>query len=79
MTQTVVTSPTILLTGFTSGIGARMLEELLGHPSRPSLVLLARDAAGLENTLERVRAAGLVATGARGDLGDLGSVRAALE
>ncbi|WP_247828910.1 SDR family NAD(P)-dependent oxidoreductase [Arthrobacter antioxidans] len=79
MTQTVVTSPTVLLTGFTSGIGARMLEELLEHPSRPSLVLLARGAADLEDALERARATGLVAMGALADLGDLGSVRTALE
>ncbi|MBG6224871.1 NAD(P)-dependent dehydrogenase (short-subunit alcohol dehydrogenase family) [Arthrobacter sp. CAN_A2] len=79
MSQTDVTPPTIVLTGFTSGIGARLFEELLGHPSRPNLVLLARDAAGLGHALERARAAGLVAIGALADLGDLGSVRTALE
>ncbi len=71
--------PTVLLTGPTSGIGAAMLDRLIAHPSRPRLVLLARDAAALDRDLARARAAGLTAVGLPLDLGDLGSVREALE
>ena len=71
--------PTVLLTGLTSGIGARMLETLIAHPSRPNLVLLARDAAALENALAKARAQGLEASGIRIDLSDLGNVRGALK
>lgn len=70
---------TVLLTGPTSGIGARMLDSVIAHPSRPTLVLLARDEVALADAVERARSRGLSARGIRLDLGDLGSVRAALE
>ena len=77
MTQTDI--PTVLLTGPTSGIGAAMLERLITHPARPSLVLLARDATALDRAVGKARAAGLTAKGISLDLAELGSVRAALE
>lgn len=79
MTETDITSPTVLLTGPTRGIGARMLDALVRHPSRPRLILLARDGAALDRAVEYARARGLVADGIRLDLGDLGSVRTGLE
>ena len=79
MTQTDINHPTVLLTGPTSGIGARMLETLIAHPSRPRLVLLARDRTGLESAIASSRLAGLEARGIHLDLSDLASVRSALE
>lgn len=79
MTDHDITGPTVLLTGPTSGIGAGMLSELVRHPSRPRLLLLARDAAALDRALGSARAAGLEAHGVAIDLGDLASVRSALE
>jgi NAD(P)-dependent dehydrogenase (short-subunit alcohol dehydrogenase family) len=79
MTQSDVTSPTVLLTGPTSGIGFRMFESLLDHPRRPHLVLLARDPVALERALETAHARGLTARGIGVDLSDLESVRGALE
>jgi NAD(P)-dependent dehydrogenase (short-subunit alcohol dehydrogenase family) len=78
MTETDI-NPTVLLTGPTSGIGARTLDTLMAHPSRPRLVLLARDAAALDTALTRARDRGLRAHGIRLDLADLGSVRDALD
>jgi len=78
MTETDIT-PTVLLTGPTSGIGAAMLDRLVEHPSRPHLVLMARDAAALDRALHNAHAAGLTATGIPIDLTDLASVRDALE
>jgi NAD(P)-dependent dehydrogenase (short-subunit alcohol dehydrogenase family) len=70
--------PTVLLTGPTSGIGARMLDELLRHPSRPNLVLLARDGEALHRAVSKARDRGLGADGIQVDLADLADVRAAL-
>ncbi len=66
--------PVVLLTGPTSGIGSATLTRLLAHPSRPALVLLARDRAGLAAAVRLARDAGLVAHGIRVDLSDLSSV-----
>jgi NAD(P)-dependent dehydrogenase (short-subunit alcohol dehydrogenase family) len=79
MTQSDIKRPTVLLTGPTSGIGARMLERLAQHPSRPNLVLLARDETTLAASLAQVCARGLTATGIPVDLSDLASVRTAVE
>ncbi len=79
MTENDINRRTVLLTGPTSGIGARMLESLIAHPSRPNLVLLARDRAGLESAVSASRSAGLDARGIHLDLGDLASVRSAVE
>jgi NAD(P)-dependent dehydrogenase (short-subunit alcohol dehydrogenase family) len=79
MAQSDITRRTVLLTGPTSGIGARMLQALVAHPSRPDLLLLARDGAALGAAVQTVRSRGLEARGIRLDLGDLESVRAALE
>lgn len=78
MTASDMTRPTALLTGPTSGIGAGMLRHLLAHPSRPNLVLLARNASVLDAALTQARAAGLTAHGVAVDLADLASVQAAL-
>ncbi len=78
MTVSDITRPTVLLTGPTSGIGAGMLRHLLQHPSRPHLVLLARNATALDAALDQARAAGLTAQGVQVDLADLASVQAAL-
>lgn len=78
MTVSDITRPTVFLTGPTSGIGAGMLRHLLAHPSRPHLVLLARNAAALDAALDQARAAGLTAHGVNVDLADLSSVQAAL-
>ncbi|WP_130485597.1 SDR family NAD(P)-dependent oxidoreductase [Microcella putealis] len=78
MTVHDITRPTVLLTGPTSGIGSGMLRHLLQHPSRPNLVLMARNAEALERCVADARGAGLTARGIVGDLGDLDSVRAAL-
>jgi len=78
MAQSDIISPTVLLTGPTSGIGARMLQALVAHPSRPDILLLARDGAALDSAVQTVRSHGLAARGIRLDLGDLESVRRAL-
>ncbi len=83
MTRTDITNsasaaPTVLLTGPTSGIGAGMLRALCRHPSRPRLILLARDTAALERSLTEARAAGLEAVGIPLELSDLDSVATAL-
>lgn len=78
MTETDIISPTVLLTGPTSGIGAAMLQALVAHPSRPRLVLLARDATGLERAMGIVRERGLEVHGLMIDLGDLATVRDSL-
>lgn len=78
MTDSDITRPTVLLTGPTSGIGAGMLQRLLAHPSRPHLVLLARNSSVLDAALEQARAAGLTAHGVPVDLADFASVQAAL-
>ena len=75
MTETDIKSPTILLTGPTSGIGAAILELLLVHPSRPRLVLLARQPAALHRAMAKAREHGLKAHGLVIDLGDLHRVR----
>lgn len=75
MTETDINSPAVLLTGPTSGIGAAMLKALLVHPSRPRLVLLARQPAGLHRAMAMAREHGLSAHGLVVDLGDLRSVR----
>jgi NAD(P)-dependent dehydrogenase (short-subunit alcohol dehydrogenase family) len=74
MTHSDINGPTVLLTGPTSGIGERMLDRLISHPRRPDLVLLARDPAGLDSAVARVRASGLTARGILIDLSDLASV-----
>lgn len=79
MTQTDIISPTVLLTGPTSGIGAGMLGHLTRHPSRPRLVLLGRDPARTDAAVAAARAAGLTAFGVHADLADLESVSAALD
>ncbi|MDR5691279.1 SDR family NAD(P)-dependent oxidoreductase [Agromyces indicus] len=79
MTQTDITSPTVLLTGPTSGIGAGMLRHLVRHPSRPRLVLLGRDAVRTNAATAVARDAGLTAHTVHTDLADLDSVAAALE
>ncbi|MHC5794884.1 SDR family NAD(P)-dependent oxidoreductase [Lacisediminihabitans sp. FW035] len=79
MAQSDITSPTVLLTGPTSGIGARMLQALVAHPSRPDILLLARDGAALDAAVQTVRSRGLAARGIHLDLGDLESVCRALE
>jgi NAD(P)-dependent dehydrogenase (short-subunit alcohol dehydrogenase family) len=56
-----------------------MLDALIAHPSRPNLVLLARDLNGLDAAVAAARAGGLAATGIRIDLSDLESVRAAID
>ncbi|UYN83147.1 MAG: SDR family NAD(P)-dependent oxidoreductase [Microcella sp.] len=78
MTVSDITRPTVLLTGPTSGIGVGMLRALLRHPSRPHLLLLARNATALDAALEQARIAGLTAHGVRVDLADLASVQRAL-
>lgn len=77
MTVHDITRPTVLLTGPTSGIGAATLQHLIEHPSRPALVLLARDTAALDRAVGSARSAGLKAHGIELDLADLTSVRAA--
>ncbi|GAA1699393.1 SDR family NAD(P)-dependent oxidoreductase [Microcella alkalica] len=79
MTVHDITRPTALLTGPTSGIGGGMLQALIRHPRRPNLVLIARDAQRLEAAVGQARAAGLGARGILCDLGDLESVRRALD
>lgn len=79
MTVSDITSPTVLLTGPTGGIGAGMLRALVRHPSRPRLLLLARERARLDAALEHAREAGLAAFGVTVDLADLESVRTAME
>ncbi|GAA1058785.1 SDR family NAD(P)-dependent oxidoreductase [Agromyces bracchium] len=79
MTDDDITSPTVVLTGPTRGIGASMLDRLLEHPSRPNLVLLARDPFALERAVRRAHDAGVVATGIPLDLADLRSVDAAID
>jgi len=78
MTQTDI-MPTVVLTGPTSGIGAAMFETLLAHPSRPRLVLMARNAAALDRAVKRAHEHRLAADGIVLDLSDLESVRRALE
>lgn len=68
------TGPTVLLTGPTRGIGAAMLDALIEHPARPSLILMARDPGALDDAVRRARAAGSNARGVRVDLADLASV-----
>lgn len=70
--------PVVLITGPTSGIGAAVLDRLVRHPSRPELVLLARDPARLEAAVGRARTSGLASHGVLVDLSDLVSVRAAI-
>ena len=78
MTQGDINQRTVLLTGPTSGIGERMLDRLIRHPSRPDLILLARDPAGLASAVDQAHAAGLAAHGILVDLSDLASVTNAL-
>lgn len=78
MTVSDIKSPTVLLTGPTSGIGAGMLDTLLIHPARPNLVLLARDRAALDRCVHRARSAGLSAHGIPVGLSDLADVQRAL-
>lgn len=78
MTVSDITSPTVLLTGPTSGIGAAMLDTLLAHSARPNLVLLARDRKALDLAVHRARTAGLRAHGVTVELGDLAAVQHAL-
>lgn len=79
MTVHDITSPTVLLTGPTRGIGSAILDRLIGHPARPRLVLLARDPHQLAAATARAAAAGLDATGITVDLADMRSVDAALD
>lgn len=79
MTESAIASPTVLLTGPTSGIGASMLEALLAHPARPRLVLLARDVVALESAVDRARQRGLDAHGIALDLADFATVRPAID
>ncbi|MBM7503579.1 SDR family NAD(P)-dependent oxidoreductase [Agromyces aurantiacus] len=79
MTHSDITSPTVLLTGPTSGIGAGMLGHLVRHPSRPTLVLIGRDRERLDAAARRARDAGLVAHPLRADLADLTDVSRALD
>lgn len=65
----------VLLTGPTSGIGSATLTRLISHPSRPTLVLLARNPAALDAAVRRATEAGLVAHGIRVELSDLSSVQ----
>lgn len=78
MTQDDISSPTVLLTGSTSGIGAQMLRALAVHRQRPTLVLLGRNEAALRADIDFVHTFGLTARGIVGDLGDLASVHDAL-
>lgn len=83
MTETDATSsrrseyrhPVVLLTGPTSGIGSATFERLLTHPSRPTLILLARNADALDAAVSTARDAGLGAHGIQVDLSDLSSVQ----
>ncbi len=79
MTETDIKTPTVLLTGPTSGIGRRILQGLIEHRRRPHLVLLARDRAGLDAAVAEANHAGATATGITLDLADFDSVRAAAE
>lgn len=79
MTVHDITSPTVLLTGPTRGIGSAILDRLIDHPARPRLVLLARDPHQLAAAAARATAAGLDATGIPVDLADLRSVDAAID
>lgn len=67
-------SPTVLLTGPTSGIGAAILRRLIAHPSRPRLLLAGRDRERLARAVDAARASGLVAHAIPLDLADLDSV-----
>ncbi|WP_185747310.1 SDR family NAD(P)-dependent oxidoreductase [Humibacillus xanthopallidus] len=71
--------PTVLLTGPTSGIGEAAFQQLLEHPSRPSIVLLGRDRDRLESAASRARSLGLTAHAVIADLADLDSVDGAVE
>lgn len=73
MTQSDIT-PTVLLTGPTSGIGAAILRHLSVHPSRPRLLLAGRDPDRLARAVDASRAAGLHVHPIRLDLADLDSV-----
>ncbi|MFE6254747.1 SDR family NAD(P)-dependent oxidoreductase [Agromyces sp. NPDC057865] len=79
MTVHDITRPTVILTGPTRGIGSAMVDRLVEHPSRPNLVLLARDPQALEAVVSRVRGAGLRASGIPLELADLRSVDTALD
>lgn len=78
MTHSDIT-PTVLLTGPTSGIGAGMLEHLSRHPARPRLVLVGRDPTRVDDAIGVATRAGLDAHAVRADLADLDSVAAALD
>ncbi|MHA7274927.1 SDR family NAD(P)-dependent oxidoreductase [Arthrobacter sp. Hz1] len=74
-----ITSPVVLLTGPTSGIGAAMLNHLKSHPTRPVILLLSRDGPALKEAAAKVRSAGLTARSIPVDLADLDSVRRATD
>ncbi|MFE7843656.1 SDR family NAD(P)-dependent oxidoreductase [Microbacterium sp. NPDC057407] len=78
MTQSDI-SPTVLLTGPTSGIGAAILARLVRHPSRPRLVLVGRDAGRLRASAGVARGEGLRVDEVQLDLTDLRSVQSGLE
>lgn len=80
MTESDIASrPTVVITGPTSGIGARMLQSLVSHPSQPSIVLMGRDADALDRAMAQVQSKGLRAHRVHVDLSDLVSVRTAIE
>ncbi|MHA7292965.1 SDR family NAD(P)-dependent oxidoreductase [Arthrobacter sp. HLT1-21] len=74
-----ITSPVVLLTGPTSGIGAAMLNHLKSHPTRPVILLLSRDGPALKEAAAKVRSAGLTARSIPVDLADFDSVRRATD
>lgn len=79
MTQTDITTRTVLLTGSTSGIGERMLHRLADHAGRPDIVLLARDTVVMDRQVASLRGRGLAARGIHINLSDLESVSTALD
>ncbi|MFC5379405.1 SDR family NAD(P)-dependent oxidoreductase [Aquipuribacter nitratireducens] len=77
MADTDITSPTVLVTGPTRGLGAALVDALAAHRSRPRLVLAGRDPATLGASAKRARATGAVVDEVVVDLLDLDAVAAA--
>jgi NAD(P)-dependent dehydrogenase (short-subunit alcohol dehydrogenase family) len=68
-----VAGRTVLVTGASSGIGRALAHQLAEAGAR--LILVARDAARLERTLEEVRGRGAAGLALRADLADRADVR----